>query len=83
MLDSKKWRAALVAAGIAFLSVLLQKFGVDVTQEQLWTLLAPLLVYIGAQGLADLGKSRAEAIDAGTIGRLRALSSRTAKKIDE
>lgn len=84
MLDSKKWKAALTAACIAFVAALLQQFGVAVTQEQLLTVLAPFLVYILGQGISDVGKGRAEALalDVATVTKLRHLSSK-AKKPEE
>ncbi|MEK7180503.1 MAG: hypothetical protein AAB706_03430 [Patescibacteria group bacterium] len=59
LLESKKFRAALAAIGVALLCMLLKRVGVAVSEEQMYTLLAPLLVYIGAQGVADLGKAKA------------------------
>ena len=58
LLSSKKFRAALAAIGVALLCMVLKRVGVGVTEDQMYTLLAPLLVYIGAQGVADLGKAK-------------------------
>lgn len=64
LFSSKKFQAALIALAISLVVFVLNKVGVKVTDDQLIAFLAPVLTYIGAQGVADLGKSKAQ-IDAG------------------
>ncbi len=53
-LDSKKFRSAILATGVAFIGV---KLGFST--EQVLLIIGPLLTQIGVQGLADLGKGKA------------------------
>jgi len=55
MMQSKKFIAAVVAAIISFFSM---RSGM--TMEQIAMITGPLFVYIGAQGLADMGKEAAK-----------------------
>jgi hypothetical protein len=54
LFTSKKFLAAGIAAGVAFAASL---FGV--TSEQVMIIISPLLAFIGAQGIADIGKGKA------------------------
>lgn len=56
LLTSKKFGAAALAAGLAFAGL-----RVGMTREEVGFVVSPLLLYIGAQGLADFGKERAKA----------------------
>lgn len=51
MLQSKKFIAAVIAAIISFFSM---RSGM--AMEQIAMITGPLFIYIGAQGLADMGK---------------------------
>ena len=55
LLQSKKFLAALAASLISF-------FGMreGMTLEQLGLIVGPLMIFVGAQGIADLGKERAK-----------------------
>lgn len=55
LFSSKKFVAALVAALVAFIAAY---FGFS--PEKVMAVISPLLAYIGAQGIADLGKERAK-----------------------
>ena len=67
LLESKKFRAALAATIVAILG----KFGLDIPEGELLAILSPILLYVAAQGVADIGKPRAEAI----LNELEAASS--------
>jgi hypothetical protein len=54
LLKSKKFISALLAAIIAFIAEMM-----GVPHDQVLLMVAPFLAYIGAQGLADLGKEKA------------------------
>lgn len=54
MLQSKKFIASIVAAVLALIG-----FYLGLTVEQIAIITGPLMVYVGAQGLADFGKERA------------------------
>jgi hypothetical protein len=54
LFTSKKFLAAGIAAVVAFVASLFK-----LSQEQVWTIITPLLAYIGAQGFADIGKGKA------------------------
>jgi len=56
ILSSKKFIAAAIAAIISFFAV-----REGMTMEQIVLITGPLYGYIGAQGLADIGKERAKA----------------------
>lgn len=49
-LTSRKFLLALLAGAVAFVNVY---FGLDLTTEQVWTVIAPLLLFIGVEGAAD------------------------------
>ncbi len=53
---SKKFRAAIAGVIVA----LVAEVGLDLDTEQVIVVLAPILTYIGSQGLADIGKERAK-----------------------
>lgn len=55
LFQSKKFGAAALAAVLSF-------FGLryDMTVEQLAIVTGPLMLFIGAQGLADIGKEKAK-----------------------
>lgn len=57
LLRSKKFQAALLGLVVAVAG----HYGLNLTDETLWAILSPILVYIGAQGLADAlpGKEKA------------------------
>ena len=61
LLSSKKAKAAIAAAIISAVAVFLQHMGVNLTTEQISLVLAPLLVYILGQGVADVGKNKPSA----------------------
>jgi hypothetical protein len=64
LFDSKKFVAALIAVATA----VAVKLGVPEAQvSELLAVVSPLLVYVGAQGFADIGKERAYAEVAATI----------------
>lgn len=54
---SKKFQAALIGLVVAITG----HYGLDLSSEAIWAVLSPILVYIGAQGLADAlpGKEKA------------------------
>lgn len=54
ILESKKFQAAVVAVFLAFAGYL-----AGFSTEQVLTLIGPILIYIGGQGLADVGKEKA------------------------
>jgi len=57
LLNSKKFVVALVAV----VTAVLVRLGVpEVEVEELIAIVSPFLTYIGAQGFADLGKSKAQ-----------------------
>ncbi len=51
IINSKKFWMAVVATGLGAVASWL-----DMPADEVATLMAPFLVYIGAQGLADFGK---------------------------
>ena len=53
ILQSKKFLAAVLASGMS-----LAGFKYGLTFEQIATSTSPLYIFIGAQGLADMGKER-------------------------
>lgn len=56
LLDSKKFVASLVAV----VTAVLVRLGVpEIQVTELLSVISPLLVYIGAQGFADIGKEKA------------------------
>lgn len=56
LLDSKKFVASLVAV----VTAVLVRLGVpEIQVAELLSVISPLLVYIGAQGFADIGKEKA------------------------
>lgn len=55
MLNSKKFMAAIVAAVLALVG-----FYLGMTVDQIAIITGPLMVYVGAQGLADIGKEKAK-----------------------
>lgn len=57
ILGSKKAVMALLGtlAGVA------ARIGWDVSPEDLLTMLSPILAYVGFQGIADIGKGKAQA----------------------
>jgi hypothetical protein len=55
ILSSKKFWAALVATGVSFFAM---RDGMSM--QQIAAITGPLYMYIGAQGLADIGKERAK-----------------------
>ena len=61
MWKSKKFRAAAAATAVAALAKGLSYLGVAITTEELTTILAPLMLYIVGQGIADHGKERFKA----------------------
>lgn len=56
ILKSKKFQAAVVGIIVA----LAGKVSLDLDEGALLTILSPILIYIAGQGLADIGKSKAE-----------------------
>lgn len=54
IMRSKKFTAAALASAIAFAG-----FRAGMTQEQIAFVVGPLLVFVGAQAVADVGKERA------------------------
>lgn len=46
--DSKKFKAALIAAGVALVA---SYFGLS--QEAVWSAIAPFMVYVGGQAVVD------------------------------
>jgi hypothetical protein len=65
MLESKKFKAAVGAAGIAAWMTL---GGTEAELKEILVVISPLLTYIGAQGIADHGKEATKA--AGEYGML-------------
>lgn len=57
LFNSKKFVASLVATATSLVAIV----GWDVDVEKALGAVSPLLVYIGAQGFADIGKGKAEA----------------------
>lgn len=55
LLNSKKFLAAIAAAVLALIG-----FYLGMTVDQIAIITGPLMVYVGAQGLADFGKERAK-----------------------
>lgn len=58
-LKSRKLWLAVIAAVVAFGNAM---FDWGLTTEQIWSVLAPLLAYIGVEGVADI-KGRGEGVD--------------------
>ena len=56
ILQSKKFFAAALASGMALLGL---RYGLEL--QEIGVAIAPLLTYVGAQGIADHGKERAKA----------------------
>ena len=56
LLSSKK--AVMTVLGVA--TGLIAKLGIDLPTEDLYAVVSPFLVYLGAQGLSDAGKGKAE-----------------------
>lgn len=56
LLSSKKFLAAVAAAVLALIG-----FYLGMSTEQIAIITGPLMVYVGAQGLADFGKEKAKA----------------------
>lgn len=57
---SKKAVATVAAIILVLLQPQLARIDIDVTQAELEQILLALLVYVGAQGVADLGKEKAK-----------------------
>jgi hypothetical protein len=57
---SKKAVATVAAIILVLLQPQLARINIDVTQAELEQILLALLVYVGAQGVADLGKEKAK-----------------------
>ena len=55
ILQSKKFLAALAATIISFFAV-----RENMTMEQIGMITGPLYIFIGAQGLADIGKEKSK-----------------------
>jgi len=52
---SKKWLTAFLGVAIPLLN---HFFGWEMSPETIWTILGPIMAYVGGQGLADFGKSK-------------------------
>lgn len=63
ILQSKKFLAAGLASGMSLVGF---KYGL--TFEQIAVVTAPLYTFIGAQGLADMGKEKAKVESNGRLG---------------
>lgn len=61
--DSRKFRAALLASAVAGVA---SYFGF--TADQVWVTIAPLLAFIGAQGIADMAQGKKKAALSETPG---------------
>ncbi len=61
-LNSKKFRAALVAALVAGTTNYF-----DVDREAILLIIGPFLAFIGMQGIADIGKEKAKVINSNHI----------------
>lgn len=59
-LKSRKLWLAVVAAAVAFGNAM---FDWGLTSEQVWSVLAPLLTYIGIEGVADIRERGAHVED--------------------
>lgn len=57
ILGSKKAVMALLGALVGAAA----RIGWDVTPEELMAMLSPILAYVGFQGIADIGKGKAQA----------------------
>ena len=55
MLRSKKFIAAILAAILALIG-----FYLGLATDQIAIITGPLMIYVGAQGLADIGKEKAK-----------------------
>lgn len=53
---SKKFLAAIAGLIVAIAA----HAGFDLSQEDVLTILSPILAYIGGQGMADIGKEKAK-----------------------
>lgn len=63
MLESKKWKAVLVAVGVGVVVFLVSAFtGINSDEAIKWVgiIISPILLYIPSQGIADVGKERAK-----------------------
>lgn len=62
LLKSKKFRTAVLAAISSLLSFLVAKFGLNLNVDEIITLIttivAPLLIYIGAEGFSEAGAKK-------------------------
>lgn len=61
LLASKKFKMAVAGVIVAVAA----KFGLDLDTQAILVVLAPILVFIGAQGVADMGKEKAKIEDNG------------------
>lgn len=57
LLGSKKFVTALIAVAVAFAAKMLMP---ETGMAEILAMTSPLLVYVGAQGVADMGKERAK-----------------------
>lgn len=56
LFTSKKFGASAAASAVSFLGI-----RYNMTTEQIATVVGPLMLYVGAQGLADMGKEKVKA----------------------
>lgn len=61
LLKSKKFAVALITV----VAVLVAKLGYHIDEQEILTVLSPILAYITGQGIADIGKEKAKIEQAG------------------